>query len=49
MSDRGLEAFRTCLDSADDETRFNAAFAVNKLASVDKNIFTLGTSGFISR
>lgn len=31
----------------DDETRFNSAFCVNKLAVYDDNIAILGDSGFI--
>lgn len=49
MTERALEALRSCLDCRDDETRFNAAYAINKLASIEVNITILGDTGFIPR
>ena len=49
ITEKALEAFKSCLDVEDDETRFNASYAVNKLASVEENLElleTLGSSSF---
>jgi len=42
MSERGLDALRSCLQVDDDETRFNASYAVNKLSVYEDNITILG-------
>ena len=38
-----IEAINRCLDSPDDETRFNAAFTLNKLTIVEDNALLLET------
>jgi len=49
MNTRCITALSNCLDSADEETRFNAAFALNKLVRNHKNIQFIGESGVIPR
>jgi hypothetical protein len=47
MQEHSVAALNQCLDSPDDETRFNAAFCLNKLAMEEGNIEFLGNSGAI--
>ena len=49
MQEHCIAALNHCLDSPDDETRFNAAFALNKLAMEEANIAYIGNSGVIPR
>lgn len=49
MQEHSVVALNQCLDSPDDETRFNSAFALNKLASEESNIEYIGASGSIPR
>ena len=47
MRSRCIEALNSCLDSPDDETRFSAAFALNKLSTNEDNLQKLGEYGVI--
>ena len=47
MQERCIAALNQSLDSPDPETRFNAAFCLNKLAIAEENIQFIGESGSI--
>ena len=49
MKEKSLNALSACLDSNDIETRFSAAYCINKLSASESNLHVLGSSGIPCR